>query len=184
MVLTCQQSEWGYNQDPAQGHQQPGPWWYLYCRWRSRRCEVLIVFHVERPSEEGASLGGIELCGNSRCLGGLRSLLNTEGILTFPMFLLSDGSLIWMWSASFAWQCRVLPSLSIIVKSLSSALGCFVEMWWYLMALLVWFLWSETLSFRDLLVSLMYSAVVGWAFPVVDYVSFLCIWNWIFWMHE
>ena len=38
--------------------------------------------------------GGIELCGSSSCLEGLRSLLNTEGILTLPMFLLSDGSLI------------------------------------------------------------------------------------------
>ena len=27
-------------------------------------------------------------------------------------------------------------------------------------------------------------AVVGWAFPVVDYISFLCILNWIFSMHE
>ena len=27
-------------------------------------------------------------------------------------------------------------------------------------------------------------AVVGWAFPVVDYISFLCIWNWMFWMHD
>ena len=34
------------------------------------------------------SLGGcIELCGSSSCLEGLRSLLNTEGILTLPMFL-------------------------------------------------------------------------------------------------
>ena len=39
---------------------------------------------------------GIELCGCSNCLGGLRSLSNTEGILTLPMFLLSDGSLIQM----------------------------------------------------------------------------------------
>ena len=70
-------------------------------------------------------------------LEGLRSLLNTEGILTLPMFLLSDGSLIWMWSASFAQWCRVLLSLSIIVKSLSSAFGCFVEMWWFLMALVI-----------------------------------------------
>ena len=38
--------------------------------------------------------GGIELYGGSSCLGGLRSLLNTVGILTLPMFLLSDGSLI------------------------------------------------------------------------------------------
>ena len=37
-------------------------------------------------------LGGvIKLCGSSSCVGGLRSLLNTEGILTLPMFLLSDG---------------------------------------------------------------------------------------------
>ena len=41
------------------------------------------------------------------------------------MFLLSDGSLIWTWSASFAQWCRVLLSLSIIVKSLSSAFGLF-----------------------------------------------------------
>ena len=40
--------------------------------------------------------GGIELCGSSSCLGGLRNSLNTEGILTLPMFLLSDGSLIQM----------------------------------------------------------------------------------------
>ena len=85
---------------------------------------------------------GIELCGSSSCLGGFRSLLNTEGILTLPMFLLSDGSLIWMWSASFAWWCRELLSLSIIMKSLSCAFGCFVEMWWFLMAPVVWFLWS------------------------------------------
>ena len=56
---------------------------------------MLIVYCVERPSEEGDSLGGgIELCGSSSCLGALRSLLNTEGILTLPMFLLNDGSLI------------------------------------------------------------------------------------------
>ena len=132
-------------------------------------------------------LGGeIELCGRSSCLVGLRSLLNTEGILTLPMFLLSDGSLIQMWSASIAQQCRVLLSLAIIVKSLSSAFGCFVEIWWFLMDLVVWFLWSDTLSFRDLLVSpmLFHCAVVDWACPVVDFISFLCIWNWIFWMHE
>ena len=103
--------------------------------------------------------GGIELCGVSSCLVGLRSFLNTEGILTLPMFLLSDGSLIWMCSTSFAQWCRVLLSLSIIVKSLCSAFGCFVEMWQFLMALVVWFLWSKTLSFGDLFISPMYSAV-------------------------
>ena len=93
---------------------------------------MLIVFCVERPSEEGAPLGwGIELCESSSCLEGLRSLLNTEGILTLPMFLLSGESLIQIWSALFAQWCRVLLSLSIIVKSLSSAFGCFVEMWWF-----------------------------------------------------
>ena len=94
-----------------------------------------MVFSVERPSKEGSPLGwGIELCGSSSCLAGLRSLLNTEGILTLPMFLLSDGSLIQMWSASFAWWCRVLLSLSIIVKSLSSALGVLWRcsgFWWH-----------------------------------------------------
>ena len=37
--------------------------------------------------------GGIALCGSSSYLEGLRSLLNTEGILTLPIFLLSDGFL-------------------------------------------------------------------------------------------
>ena len=55
---------------------------------------MLIAFCVERPSEEGALCGAIELCGSLSCLGSLRGLLNTEGILTLPMFLLSDGSLI------------------------------------------------------------------------------------------
>ena len=59
--------------------------------------------------------GGIELCGSSSCLEGLRSLLSTEGILTLPTFLLSDGSLVWMWSASFAWQCRMLLSLCLLL---------------------------------------------------------------------
>ena len=57
--------------------------------------KLLIVYCVERPSKGSALLGwGIELCGISSCLEGLRSLLNTEGILTLSMFLLSDGSLI------------------------------------------------------------------------------------------
>ena len=34
---------------------------------------MLIVFCVERPSEEGVPLGGrIELCGTSSCLGGFK----------------------------------------------------------------------------------------------------------------
>ena len=57
--------------------------------------KVLIIFCVEIPGKEGAPLGGgIELCGSPSCLEGLRCLLNTEGILTLPIFLLSDGSLI------------------------------------------------------------------------------------------
>ena len=72
--------------------------------------------------------GRMELCGCSSCVWSLRSFLNIEGILIFPMFLLSDGSLIWMWSASFVWWCRVLLSLSIIEKFFSSAFGWFVEM--------------------------------------------------------
>ena len=39
---------------------------------------------------------GIELCGCSSCMGGLRNVLITGGILTLPMFFLSDGSLIQM----------------------------------------------------------------------------------------
>ena len=58
---------------------------------------MLIVFCVERSNKEVPPLdGAIELCGSSNCLESLRCLLNTEAILTLPMFLLSDGSLIWM----------------------------------------------------------------------------------------
>ena len=58
-------------------------------------CEVLIVFVLTDQVKKVPPLGwGIELCGSCSCVGGLRSLLNTEGILTLPMSLLSDGSLI------------------------------------------------------------------------------------------
>ena len=69
-----------------------------------RRCEVLIINCLfvlkDQVKKVPPFCGGIELCGGSSCLGSLRSLLNTVGILTLPMFLLSDGSLLWMWSAS------------------------------------------------------------------------------------
>ena len=98
------------------------------CRWRLKRCALIIVFCVWRPSKECVPFGwGIELHGCSSYVWHLRSLVNTEGILTLPMFLLSDGSLIWMWSAAFAQWCRMLLSLSIIVKSVSSAFGWFLE---------------------------------------------------------
>ena len=128
---------------------------------------------------------GIKLWGCSSCVWGFRSLLNTEGILTMQMFLLSDRSLIQMWSASFAWQYRLLLSLSIIVKSLSSAFGWFVEMWWFLMVLVVWFLYSKTLLKPIGFTYVFSCAVVAWAFPLVDYVSFLlrciCIVHWGLW---
>ena len=49
---------------------------------------MLIVFCVERPSEEGAplGLGGVELYGSSSCVSGLRSFLNIGEILTLPVF--------------------------------------------------------------------------------------------------
>ena len=55
---------------------------------------MFIFFCIERPSEEDPLRWGIELYGHSSCLGGERSLFHTEGILTLPMFLLSNGSLI------------------------------------------------------------------------------------------
>ena len=148
---------------------------------------MLIVFCVERWSEEGTFQGwGIVLCGCSSCLWVFGSLLNTERILTLPMFLLSDGSLIWMWSSSFAQWCRKLLSLSIIVKILSSAFWVFcgdvvvsdgtgglISMVW-----ISFFQWPVGFTF------VFSCAVVGWAFAVVGYVSFLSAWNWIFWMHE
>ena len=51
----------------------------------------MLKKHVKKVLPLG---DGIELCGSSSCLGGLRSLFNIERILTLPMFLLSDGSLI------------------------------------------------------------------------------------------
>ena len=59
--------------------------------------KCLLSFVLKDQVKKVPSLGGeIELCGSSSCLGGLRSLLNTEGILTLPVFLLHDGSLIQM----------------------------------------------------------------------------------------
>ena len=143
---------------------------------------LLLQMKIKDQVKKVPPLGGeMEPCGCSSCVWGLRSLLNTKEILTLPKFLLSDGCLIHMWSDSVASWCRMLLSLSFIVKSSSSAFGCFVEMWWFLMALVVWFLWSGTLSFRDLLVLSMYSAVQLWA---DGYVSFLSIWNWIIWVHK
>ena len=53
----------------------------------------------------------------------------------------------------------MLLSLSIIVKSLSSAFGCFVRDVMVSDGTGGLVLWSETLSFRDLLLSPMFSAV-------------------------
>ena len=146
---------------------------------------MLNVFCIERPSEEGAPLGSGQNCGSSSCEGSLRSLLNTKGILTLPMFLLSNGSWIKMWSACFAWWCRVLLSLSYceIYKFyfwvfcgdvvISDGTGGFISL--------------VCNSFFQGPVGFTYvfsCEVVGRAFPVVDYISFLCIWNWIFWMHK
>ena len=148
--------------------------------------KVLIVFCVERPSKEGVPCGwGIEICGCSSCMWGLRSLLSTEGILILPMFLLSDGSLIWMWSASFAQWCRVLLSLSIIVKSFKFYFWVF----WVMMNVFWWHHWFDFYGLKAFqgpvgFIYVFSCAVVDWEFPVVDYVSFLSIWNWIFWMHE
>ena len=142
---------------------------------------------VERPSEEGAPLGwGIELCGSSSCVWGLRSLLNTEGILTLPMFLLSDGSLIWIWSASFDRRCWVVLSLSIIVKSFKFSFWVFCE------DVIVsdgtgGLISMVSKSFFQGPVGFTYvfsCATGGWAFPVVDYLRFLRIFNGIFWIHE
>ena len=58
---------------------------YLLC-WKWRRCPLWWV---------------TELCGCSSCVWCLRSLLNIKGILTLPMFLLSDRSVVQMWCASF-----------------------------------------------------------------------------------
>ena len=85
--------------------------------------------------------------GCSSCVWGVRILLKYWRDCDSPMFLLSDGSLIWMWSASFAQQGRCC-SVCHVKSFLSSAFGCFVAMWWFLIAQVVWFLWSETLSFR------------------------------------
>ena len=92
------------------------------------------------------------------------------------MFLLSDGSLIWMWSASFVRWCRVLLSLSIIVKSLSSAFGCFVEdvLVCYGTGGLISMVWNSFFQWPVGFTCVFSCAVVGWAFPVVDWYQFLC----------
>ena len=104
-------------------------------------------------------LGWGELSGCSSCAWGLRSLLYTEGFwlcqcFCWVMDLWCRREVLLLLNG--VWCC--FP-LSIIVKSLSSNFGYFVEMWWFLVALVVWFRLSETCSFRDLLVSPIYSVV-------------------------
>ena len=121
---------------------------------------------------------GMELCDFSSCVWGLRSLVNTKG------FWLYHVSIEW-WMFytnvrySFAQWCRVLLFLPVIVKFLSSAFWWFVEMWWFGFYVLKLFLWG-TYSFHPCI----QLCSCGWALPVIDYVSFLSIWNWIFWMHK
>ena len=126
---------------------------------------------AERPSEEGTPLdGGMELCGCSGWVWGLWNSLNTEGILTLPMLLLilSDLSLIQMWNTSFAQWCRVLLSISIIVKSLISFFGCFAEMWWFYDGTngLISMVWKSFLEGPIGFTYVFSCAVVGWASPV------------------
>ena len=131
------------------------------------KCQLSFVLKDKVKKVPG--LGGIELCGISSCVGGLRSLLNTEGILTLPMFLLSDVSLILMWSASFPQQCRVLLSLSIIVKSVEF---CF---WVFCGDVIVSdgngglfsMVWNSFFQGPVDFTYVFSCAVVGWAFPVL-----------------
>ena len=132
------------------------------------------------------SLGrGMELYGCSSCVWGLRSLLITEGILTLPVFLLSDESLVWMWSAFFL----LVRGVAISICYCETFKFCF---WMFCMDVLVFdgtgglisMVWN---SFFEGPIGFTYvfsCVVVGWAFPVIDYVSFLSIWNLIFWIHE
>ena len=99
-----------------------------------RKYEVLIVFFVERPNKEGASLGGrIELRGCSGCVWGLRSLLNTEGILTLSMFPLGNGSLVQMWSdwVGFCCLCLLLLNFYILLLGVLWRYGGFRWHWWF-----------------------------------------------------
>ena len=75
-------------------------------------CEVLIVFCVERPSEEWAPLGWeMELCGCSSCVCSLMSLLNTVGFLLWQSFC----RVMDLW-----YECDVLLILH-------NSVGCFVS---------------------------------------------------------
>ena len=99
-----------------------------------------LFFVLKDQVKKVPSLGrSIKLCQCSSCVGGLRSLLNTEGILTLPMFLLGDGCLMHMLSDSFldGVGCCCL----CLLFSVYSAFWCFVEILWFLMALLVGVLW-------------------------------------------
>ena len=69
---------------------------------------------------------GIELCGSSSCLGSLRSLLNTEGILTCQCFC---------WVMDLWYKCEVLLLLD--------GVGCYCLclLLWNLQVLLLGVLW-------------------------------------------
>ena len=93
--------------------------------------EVLIVFCVDWHSEEGALLGsGDGVWEVSWILNGFwpcQYFCWVMGLWPECKVLLLPDSLVCFFS------------LSIIVKSLGSAFGCFLEMWWFLMAPVVKF---------------------------------------------
>ena len=119
----------------------------------------------------------IEQCGCSSYVWGLRSLLNTRrdsdfANVSFDINIISEVLLL----LDDVGCCCLL---SIIVKYLSSAFGCFCTDvavsdgtgGWISMV------WNSFFHGPVGFTYVFSCACVGWAFPVVDCVSFLSIWN-------
>ena len=142
---------------------------------------------VERPCKEGAPFSwGMELCGCSSCVSGFRSLLNTEGILTLPM-----SSVEWWISDANVkcFFCSTVQGVAVSVYHCKIFKFCF---WVFCQDVvvsegtdgLISMVWNSLFQGPIGFTCVLNCAVVDWKFPVIDYVGFLSIWNWIFWKHE
>ena len=139
-----------------------------------------------KPSNIGASLGGgIELCESSSCLGGLIISWILKGFWLYTCFC---------WMMDIWYECEVLLLLNgvgccCVCLLLWNLKFCF---WMFCGDVavsdgtggLIAMVWNSFFQGCVGFTCVFSCPVVGWAFPVVDYISFLSIWNWIFWIHE
>ena len=136
---------------------------------------MLIVFCVIRQSKGGGPpwVGGWTYVAVLVVCEVWEVCWILKGFWFFSMFLLSDGSLIQMWSASFAEWCGLLLPLSLIVKFFF----CFRVICRDMVAShgtcgLISMVWNSFFQGPIGFTYLFSCTVVGWAFTLIDYNCF------------